>query len=77
MYTNRLAFIMTNCGLSGVRSEFLYLNITRPVGRPKHRWDDDVRNDLRKMKLLKWMEQTQNRQVWKKVVEKAKTLQEL
>jgi hypothetical protein len=27
--------------------------ITRPVGRPKHRWDDDVRNDLRKMKLLK------------------------
>jgi len=25
--------------------------ITRPVGRPKHRWDD-VRNDLRKMKLF-------------------------
>jgi len=26
--------------------------INRPVGRPKHRWDDDVTNDLRKMKLL-------------------------
>jgi hypothetical protein len=29
------------------------------------------------MKLLKWTEQAQNRQEWKKVVEKAKTLQEL
>jgi len=50
--------------------------ITRPVGRPKHRWDD-IRNDLRKMKLLKWMEQAQDRQEWKKIVEKAKTLHEL
>ena len=24
---------------------------TRPVGRPKSRWEDDVRNDLRKMRL--------------------------
>jgi hypothetical protein len=26
---------------------------TRPVGRPKSRWRDDVRNDLKKMKLIK------------------------
>jgi hypothetical protein len=45
--------------------------ITRPVGRPKHRWDDDVRNDL------KWTEQAQDRHEWKKIVEKAKTLHEL
>jgi hypothetical protein len=51
--------------------------ITRPVGRPKHRWDDDVRNDLRKMKLLKWTKQAQDRHEWKKTVEKAKTLHEL
>jgi len=51
--------------------------ITRPFGRPKHRRDDDVRNDLRKMKLLKWTEQAQDRQEWKKIVEKAKTLLEL
>jgi len=51
--------------------------ITRPVGRLKHRWDDDVRNDLRKMKLLKWTEQAQDRHEWKKTVEKAKTLHEL
>ena len=27
------------------------------MGRPKSRWEDDVRNDLRKMKLIKWVEQ--------------------
>jgi len=24
----------------------------RPAGRPKSRWEDDVRNDLKKMKLM-------------------------
>ena len=47
------------------------------MSRPKHRWDDDVRNDLRRMKLLKWSEQAQDRLEWKKIVEKAKTLHEL
>ena len=46
------------------------------VTRPKQRWND-VRNDLRKMKLLKWSEQVQDRLEWKKTVEKAKTVQEL
>jgi hypothetical protein len=50
---------------------------TRPVGRPKYRWDYDVRNDLRKMKLFKWSERAQARLEWKKIVEKAKTLHEL
>ena len=49
---------------------------SRPVGRPKSRWED-VRNDLRKMKLLKWTEQVQDRSKWKAIVEKAKTLSEL
>ena len=31
----------------------------RPVGRAKSRWEDDVRNDLKKMKLIKWTEQVQ------------------
>jgi len=42
----------------------------RPAGRPKPRWDDDVRNDL-KMKLVKWASQVQDRSKWKAVVEKA------
>ena len=35
---------------------------------------DDVRNDLRKMKLVKWTEQVQDRLEWKNIVEKAKNL---
>ena len=49
----------------------------RPVGRPKSRWEDDVRNDLEKTKLIKWTEQVQDRLKWKGIVEKAKTLPEL
>ena len=49
----------------------------RPVGRPKSRWEDDVRSDLRKMKLIKWVEQVQDLLKWKNIVEKAKTVPEL
>ena len=50
---------------------------SRPVGRSKCRWEDDVRNDLKKMKLIKWTEQDQDRLKWKAIVEKAKTVSEL
>jgi hypothetical protein len=49
----------------------------RPVGRPKSRWEDDVKNDLKKMKLIKWTEKVQDRLKWKDIVEKVKTLSEL
>jgi len=49
----------------------------RPAGRPKSRWEDDVRNDLKKMKLMKWAEQVQDRLKWRDIVERAKTLSEL
>ena len=49
----------------------------RPVGRPKSQWEDDVRNDLKKMKLIKWAERVQDRFKWKNTVEMAKTLPEL
>jgi len=49
----------------------------RPAGRPKSIWDNDVRNDLKKMKLVKWAEQVQDRSKWRDVVAKAKTLSEL
>ena len=50
---------------------------SRLIGRPKSRWEDDVRNDLKKMKLIKWTEQVQDRLKWKDIVEKAKTLSEM
>ena len=49
----------------------------RPAGRPKSRWEDYVRNGLKKMKLVKWAEQVQGRLKWKDVVGKAKTVSEL
>jgi len=49
----------------------------RPVGRPKSRWEDDVRNDLKKMKPINWTEQVQDRLKLRGIVEKAKILPEL
>jgi len=49
----------------------------RPAGRPKSRREDDVRSDLKKMKLMKWAEQVQDRLKWKDIVERAKTVSEL
>ena len=37
-------------------------------GRHKSRWEDDVRNDLKKMKLVKWAVQVQDRSKWKAIV---------
>jgi len=48
-----------------------------PDGRPKSRWEDDVRNDLNKMKLMNWAEQVQDRLKWKDIVERAKNLSQL
>jgi len=36
----------------------------RPAGRPKSRWED-VRDDLKKMKLMNWAEQVQDPLKWK------------
>jgi len=49
----------------------------RPAGRPKSRWEDDVRNDLKKMKFMKCAEQLQDLLKWRDIVEKTKTVSEL
>jgi len=49
----------------------------RPVGKRKSQWEEDVWNDLKKTKLIKWAGQVQERLKWKDIVEKAKTLPEL
>ena len=50
---------------------------TRPKGRPRVRWEDDVRNDLRKMGVNNWKERTQERKKWKEIIEQVKTHKEL
>jgi len=47
--------------------------LTRSLGRPKNRWEDDVKSDTTKMKITNWKDCIRNRPKWKEFVEKAKT----
>jgi hypothetical protein len=47
--------------------------LTRSQGRPKNRWEDDVKSDLIKMKIANWRDYIKNRSKWKEFVENAKT----
>jgi hypothetical protein len=49
------------------------LALTRSLGRPKNRWEDDVKSDITRMKIRNWRDCIRNRIKWKKLVEKAKT----
>jgi hypothetical protein len=53
------------------------INNWKPIGRPKNRWDDDVRNYLKIMKVNNWKDCAKDRNKWKSVVDRAKTLTEL
>jgi hypothetical protein len=46
---------------------------TRPVGRPRQRWQEDVMEDLKKLKIKNWKETDKDRRTWRDLVEKAKT----
>ena len=47
--------------------------LRRPLGRRKNRWEDDIRNDMKKLKIKNWTSCIQDRSNWKLYVEKAKT----
>ena len=46
---------------------------TRPVGRPRLRWMDQVEEDLKKMKIVGWKAKVEDRQEWNGIVEQTKT----
>jgi len=46
---------------------------TRPVGRPRQRWQEDVMEDLKKMKVRNWKETAEDRRIWRDLAEKVKT----
>jgi len=45
--------------------------LTRPLGRPKNRWEDYIINDIKKLKIKNWASCIQEL-----YVEKAKTFKE-
>ena len=49
----------------------------RPMGRPKIRWEDDVLEDIQSMNACNLKNVAKNRDSWKKVVERARTLYRL
>jgi len=46
---------------------------TRPVGRPRQRWQEDVMEDLKKLKIKNSKETATDRRTWRDLAEKAKT----
>jgi hypothetical protein len=46
---------------------------TRPRGRPKYRWEDNIIQDLGQMEIRNLLTCVQDRAKWKDVVEKVKT----
>jgi hypothetical protein len=50
---------------------------TRRKGRPRLRWEDEVRNYLRKMGVKNWKQRVQERKQWKEINEQTKIHKEL
>jgi hypothetical protein len=50
---------------------------SRPIGRPKNRWHNYVRNYLKIKKIYNWKGCGKDRNKWKSIAEQAKTLTEL
>jgi hypothetical protein len=51
----------------------LYMNlVTRPRGRPRNRWQDEVREDGRIVGGEEWQEKVYNREEWKKLLRTAR-----
>ena len=50
---------------------------SRSKGRPKNRWEDDVRMALQKMKIKNLKRSVLDRSLWRTIVERTKTGKEL
>jgi hypothetical protein len=50
--------------------------LRRPLGRPKNRWEDDIRNDMKKLKIKNLSNCIWDRNNWKLYVEKAETFKD-
>ena len=48
----------------------------RPLGRPRHRWEDDIRMDFKEIGIntRNWVDSTQDRDYWRALVNAALNL---
>jgi hypothetical protein len=52
-------------------------HIKRPLGRPRHRWEDHIKMDLREMGwgIMDWIHLAQDRNQWQALVNMVMNLQ--
>ena len=50
---------------------------SRPVGKPRLRWLDQVEEDLKKMKVRNWREKCKESRLWNEIIKQAQTHQGL
>jgi hypothetical protein len=58
---------------SRIPKRVMYMNLetTRPRGRPRNRWQDEVGEDGRVVGGEEWQEKVYNREEWKKLLRTA------
>jgi hypothetical protein len=59
---------------NGIPKRVLYMNLgkTRLRGRPRNRWQDEVREDGRIVGREGWQEKVRDREEWKKLLRTAR-----
>ena len=57
-----------------IRKRVLYMNLetTRPRGRPRNRWLDEVRENGRMVGGEEWQEKVYEREEWKRILRTAR-----
>jgi hypothetical protein len=55
-----------------IRILYMNLETTRPRGRPRNRWQDEVMEDGRIVGGEEWQERLYNREEWKKLLRTAR-----
>ena len=64
------------CGVYGGRGRGVYRGLVgkpegrRPLGRPRHRWEDNIKIDLQEVGCggMDWIKLTQDRDRWRAIV---------